>query len=133
MKVEVRKIDHLTINKYLSANSDPIVNPWDEAVQDQGTVTTLLTKPSFKKGRSGYGLYVDGVLAGYAIVWSPHGVLDLLHVAKHYRGKGLAEQFLRKLPIKEVVVDESNTAAVKLYKKLGLVIDYALEGYSPLT
>lgn len=130
MSIVVKKVSHEVINQYLESNIEPVIHPWDEAVQDKDTVTTLLTKPSFKKGRSGYGLFVDGKMVGYAIVWSPAGVLDLLHIAKTHRGKGLGEKFLRQLPVKEVVVDENNTAAVKLYKKLGLVIDYALEGYS---
>lgn len=127
---QMKIVSYQDINKFLSANPDNSNEQSTIEVQDQGTVEVLLTKPSFKKNRRGYGYFVNGVMVAYAIVMNPPGVLDLLYTAPSARRKGYTERFLRQLPITEVVVEETNIGAVKLYKKLGYSIDYALEGYS---
>lgn len=131
MRVIVKPVGYLEIVEYLDSHSDNSTTEWDRVVQDKDTVKTLLTNPSFNKYRKGYGAFVNNVMIGYVIV-TTSGVLDLLHISKTHRGKGYAIAFLKQLKINEVVVDENNSTAVALYKKMGYRIDYALEGYNCL-
>lgn len=76
------------------------------------------------RDRKGWGLFKGSDMIGYAVVHGPTKHLDLLHLAEPYRGRGLGEQFLRKLSIEAVTVDERNTIALNLYNKLGYLTEF---------
>ena len=98
-----------------------------KSVLDPVTVETLLTKTPFKNGRAAWGFYYNGTLCGYAIVYKPEAVLDLLYVDNNHRNKNIATTALKKLGIRSAAVDRDNQPAIALYLSLGIDVIYADE------
>lgn len=65
------------------------------------------------------GLYVDGVMAGFARWDRRNGHLSNLYVSPEYRGRGLGKRFINDRPIRTLYVVPHNHQAKRLYLNLG--------------
>jgi ribosomal-protein-alanine N-acetyltransferase len=109
-------------------------NPWSDAtflgeIQNKGISFPLVIVRQ-----------ADGRVAGYVIFWHVRDEVQINNVAVHpdFRGKGICEAAL-KLVLKEVrekgavfvtlEVRASNTAAIRLYEKLGFKVLDMRKGY----
>ncbi len=109
-------------------------NPWSDAtfrgeIQNKGiSFPMIIVRPE------------DGRVAGYIIYWQIRDEVQINNVAVHpdFRGKGIGEAAMR-LVLKEVrekdatfatlEVRVSNTAATRLYEKLGFKVLGTRKGY----
>lgn len=128
MKLAIQDVSLDQILKYICKQSLVDIPIWERVVLDQAkTVTPMMRNGAYAKFRKGYGLFVEGTMVGYAVVYEPDHTLDLIHITKGCRGQGLGEWFLRDLGIERVTVDAENEVAVKLYEKLGYEIEFIKE------
>lgn len=65
------------------------------------------------------GLYVDGVMAGFARWGRRDGHLSNLYVSPEYRGRGLGKRFINDRSIRTLYVIPHNLHAKRLYLSLG--------------
>lgn len=124
--VKVLDVNAKTIAKYLE-EVEPLEAKsryWVRAVVDPSTAHILLTSGSFAKQRTAYAAYIGDKMVGYAINYDPDANLDLLHVHPDYRGRGIAQELIGVAGSRTVTVQPGNDAAIALYTKLGLEIDY---------
>lgn len=124
MQFEIQDVSHKSIKEYIDVQDRSGIADWEATVLDQSIVKTMLVNGSYAKQRTAWVMVQNGETLGYAITHDPSRSLEMLHLNKAVRGKGLGEWFLRNLNIKEVVVDAMNTAALNLYRKLGYEIDF---------
>lgn len=107
------------IKQYLIRYGEEHGPHYIRTVVNPNTAQALLDPQRYKHYR-GYGMYVGNTMVGYAVVHEVNSLLSLLHVAKGYRGQGLAENFVKQLGIKETIVCRENVRAIKFYQKLGI-------------
>lgn len=125
--LDVNRVGYDDIVDYLNSNQESIKQPWVQVVTDQKIIKMMLNNGSYGKQRRAYGLFHRSTMIGYCVVNPRVQSLDLLHIAEGFRGKGLAERFLRQFDIDNVVVDPRNEAAIHLYSKLNYNLSFAEE------
>ena len=124
MLVKIRPASVKVLTDYIRSQAKVRVSKFEQTVLDADTVNTLLTKAAFRNGREGWGIYYDGVLCGYAVVYRPTLTLDLLYVSNDYRNKGIATQALQLLRVRNMVVNRNNDVALALYLSLGMNVEF---------
>lgn len=124
--LEIGEIRHEVIGEFIEVERTLVVLPdYLESLLDyKGNIRTLLTNKAFAQSRKAYGIWFDGDLRGYAIVYIPEMHLDCLYIAESAQGMGYGEQLVRYTQAKKVVVHKENEAAISLYEKIGLVIEF---------
>lgn len=127
MQLEIQDVSLDQILDYTCKQDMVGIKMWERVVLDSAMITPMLRNGAYSKLRKSYGLFVEGVMVGYAVTYPPENTLDLLHITKGCRGNGLAEWFLRDLCVDNVSVDVNNQAAINLYTKLGYEIDLIKE------
>lgn len=124
MQAEIQDVCVNTVLKYVAKHEANDLDVWERVVLCKDTIVPMLVNGAYARDRTKHGLFVAGVMVGYAVVHAPLKVLDLLHLDPDHRGKGLGEWFLRQLDIEAVSVDPENVKAVQLYDKLGYELDF---------
>lgn len=125
MNVEIQDVPFSILQQYVQQQPTASIPEWEQTVLDLKLLKPLVLNGSYARFRTIWALVLDRRVVGYAVTYDPDRSLDMLHLSKAYRGKGLGEWFLRNLNLKEVTVDHRNERALKLYQRLGYEITFA--------